>query len=82
MLADPPQLIGLRVRFIVVVKNQHGEIERARARVWTDGNIEMYRNMSKDESQAMAAGFIIKLVNAVEEGDVEAMPRMMEVEGY
>ncbi|KAF9642937.1 hypothetical protein BDM02DRAFT_1798284 [Thelephora ganbajun] len=81
MLADPPQLIGKRVRFLVVVKDQRGEMERARARVWTDDNIETYRNMSKEHSQAIAAGYMIKLVRAVEAGDIEAMPRMMNVQG-
>jgi len=81
MLADPPQLVGKRVRFIAVVKDQRGETERARARVWTDGNIEAYRNMSKEGSQAIATGFMIQLVRAVEEGDTEAIPGMMNVEG-
>lgn len=81
MLADPPQLVGKRVRFIAVVKNQRGETERARVRVWTDGNIEIYRNMDKEESQAISTGFMIKLVRAVEAGDTEAMSKMMNVEG-
>jgi hypothetical protein len=82
MLADPPQLIGERVRFIVVVKDQNGDTERARARVWNDGNIEWYRNMSKDTSRVMAAGCIIKLIGAVENGDMEAIPKMMVAEGH
>jgi len=80
MLADPPELIGKRVRFIVIVKNQRGEMERVRARVWTDGNIEIYRNMSKEDSRAVAAGFMAKLVIAVETGDVGVMPKMMNME--
>jgi hypothetical protein len=82
MLADPPQLIGERVRFIVVVKDKNGETERARARVWNDGNIGWCRNLSKDTSRAMAAGYIIKLIDAVENGDMEAIPKMMEAEGH
>jgi len=72
MLADPPQLVGKRVRFLAVVKDQHGEAERARARVWTDGNIEAYRNMSKEDSKAIATGFMTKLVSAVGTGDIGA----------
>ena len=81
MLADPPQLVGKRVRFLAVVKDEDGEIERARARVWTDGNIEAYRNMSKKDSQAIAVGFMAKLVSAVGAGDIAAMSEMMNVEG-
>jgi len=81
MLADPPQLVGKRVRFIAVVKTQRGETERARARVWTDGNIEIYRGMNKEESQAIALGFMTELVRAVGAGDIEAMPKMMNIEG-
>jgi hypothetical protein len=79
MLADPPELSGKCVRFLVVIKDQRGEVERARARVWTDGNIEWYRNMNKNGPQALAIGL---LVEAVEVGDVETMPGMMEVEGH
>lgn len=75
MLADPPQLVGTRVRFIAIVKTQHGEIERARIRIWTDGNIETYRGMDKKESQAIALGFMTKLVRAVGAGDIEASRR-------
>ena len=82
MLTDPPQLIGKRVRFIVVVKDQHGETERVRARVWTDGNIERCRNMDEEYSQAIAVEFMAKLLRAVEGGDVGAIPRMMEAEGH
>jgi len=81
MLADPPELIGQRVRFIAIVNNQRGEMERVRARVWTDGNIEIYRNMSKEESRAVAVGFMAKLVSAVGAGDLGAMPKMMNMEG-
>lgn len=82
MLADPPQLLGKRVRFIAIVNNQHGEMERARARVWTDDNIETFRNMDKKGSQAMALGFMTKLVGAVEAGDTEAIPNIMNIEGH
>ena len=80
MLADLPQLVGKRVRFIAVVKDQRGETERARARVWTDGNIEAYCSMSKEESQAVAMGFMVQLVRAVKEGDTEEIPKMTNVE--
>lgn len=82
MLADPPQLIGKRIRFIAVVKDQRGETERARVRVWIDGNIERYREMGKEESRAIATEFMTKLASAVEAGDIGAIPRMMNVEGY
>jgi len=80
MLADPPQLVGKRVRFLAVVKNQHGAVERARARAWTDGNIEAYRNMSKEDSQTIALGFMTKLVSAVGTGDMGVIQEMMNVE--
>jgi hypothetical protein len=56
-------------------------VERARARVWTDGNIEWFRNLNKKDSQALAIGTLMKLVQAVEAGDMEMMPGMMEAEG-
>ena len=80
MLADPPQLVGKRVRFLAVVKNQHGGIERARARAWTDGNIEMCRNLSKELSRAAALGLMAKLVSAVGAGDMGSMQEMMNAE--
>ena len=81
MLADPPQLIGKRVRFLAVVKNQLGEVERARARVWTDGNIENYRKIGKEDSQKLAAALTAGLVAAVEAGDVRVIPSTAE-EGH
>ena len=81
MLTDPPHLVGKRVRFIAVVKDQHGETERVRTRVWTDGNIGTYRNMSKENSQMVSVGFMAKLITAVEAGDTEAIPRVMRAEG-
>lgn len=80
MLADPPQLVGKRVRFIAVVKNQYGETERVRVRVWTDGNIAIARNTSKEDSRAISVGLMAKLVSAVEAGDIGAIPRMTQVE--
>ena len=82
MLADPPQLVGKRVRFIAVVKDRRGEAERARARVWTDGNIETYRNMGKEQSRTIAQGFIKGFVSAVGTGDIGVIPKMMNAEGY
>lgn len=76
MLADPPELIGKRVRFLVAVKNNRGEVERARARAWIDGNIEIYRKMSEEASQTVAKGFLTGLAGAVEVGDMEVIPNM------
>jgi len=80
MLADPPPLVGKRVRFLAVVKDQHGEVERARARAWTDTNIEAYRNMSKEDSKAIAPGFMTKLVTMIGTGAAGAMQETMNVE--
>jgi hypothetical protein len=83
MLADPPEPIGQRVRFLVAVKNRNGEVERARARVWTDGNIDtVWRKMGKEASQMVAKGFLTGLVSAVEVGDMEVIPKTMSVGGY
>lgn len=78
MLTGPPQLVGKCVRCI---KDQHGETRRARARVWTDGHI-MIELSHTDRSQAMAEGLIIDLISAVENGDLETIPKMMKVKGY
>ena len=80
MFADPPQLVGQRARFLVTVKDEFGEVERARARAWTDGNIEMYRKMEKEASKTVAAGFMTGLVKAVEAGEIDAIPSMMKAE--
>lgn len=82
MLADPPQLVGKRVRFVAVVKDQYGETERARVRVWTDGNIEMFRNLSREDSRAISVGLMAKLVSAVATGDIGAIPKMVKSEGH
>ena len=82
MLADPPELVGKRVRFLAVVKDQRGEVERARVRVWTDGNIETYRNMGREESRTIAQGFMDGLVIAVGAGDMEAIPKTMNAVGH
>lgn len=76
MLADPPELIGQRVRFLVTVLNQMGGVERARARVWTDGNIEVFRGLGTEESKIVARGFIRDLADAVASGDMELIPNM------
>lgn len=78
MLADPPELFGKRARFLVAVVDQHGEVERVRARVWTDDNIEALRGMGKEESRAVAAGLIAGFAGYVALGDSESIPRMME----
>jgi hypothetical protein len=80
MFADPPQLVGQRVRFLVVVKDEFGEVERARARAWTDPNIETYYKMEKENSKAIAVGFMTGLVKAVEVGEMNVVPSMMNVE--
>ena len=80
MLADPPPLVGKRVRFLAVVKNQLGQVERVRARVWTNGNIESYYDIPKERSRTMASAFVTALVSAVGVGDVEAIPRIMGTE--
>lgn len=77
MLVDPPPLVGKRVRFLAVVKNQRGEVERVRARVWTDRNIEKYYDIHKERSRAMASAVITALVSAVGAGDIEAIPKIM-----
>jgi len=82
MLADPPELIGKRVRFITVVRDHRGEVERARARVWTEATIETYRNMSKERSRTMATVLMEGLVKVVEAGDIGAIPEMLKVEGH
>lgn len=81
MLADPHQLVGKRVRFIAIVVDQYGEMERARVRAWTDVNIEVYRNMSKRDSQIIAAELMADLVKKVGEGDDSALPETMRAEG-
>jgi hypothetical protein len=78
MLTRPPQLVGKCVRCI---KDQHGETRRARARVWTDGNI-MIGLSHTVRSRAMAEGLIIDLISAVENGDVGTVPKVMKVKGY
>lgn len=78
MMADPPELVGQRVRFLVVVVDENGEVERARARVWTDNNIEIYRKMSKENSQTIAKGLVTGLVGAVETGSIDAIPSLMK----
>ena len=78
MMADPPELVGQRVRFLVVVVDGNGEVERARARVWTDNNLEVYRKMSKDNSQAIAKGLVTGLVGAIETGSIDAIPSLMK----
>jgi len=80
MLADPPELVGKRVRFIAVVRDHRGEVERARVRVWTEATIETYRNMSKEHSRTMATVLMEGLVKVVEAGDIGAIPEMLEVE--
>ena len=82
LLADPPELVGQRVRFLVIVVNQIGEIERARARVWTDRNIEATRNMDKEASRKAAASLVGELVRAVAAGDIESIPRLMKEEEH
>lgn len=79
MLADPPQLVGKRVRFLAVVKNPCGEVERARARVWADGNIEQYYNAPKEKSRAMSSAVVTALVTAVGIGDIEAIPKILGI---
>jgi len=78
MLADPPELIGKRARFLVAVVDQHGEVERVRARVWTDDNIEVLRGLDKEGSRAVAAGLIAGFAGYVALGDSESIPRMLE----
>jgi len=78
VLADPPELVGKRVRYIAVVRDE--KIERVRGCAWTDGNIEMYRNMGREESRAIATGFMTKLVSVVGAGDIGAIPGMVKAE--
>ena len=78
MLTGPPQLVGKCVRFI---EDQHGEMIRARTRVWTDGNT-MTELSHTDRSQAMAEGLIIGLISAVENGDMGTIPKMMKMKEY
>ena len=83
MLTDPPQLVGKRVRFIVVVKDQHGKTERVRVRVWTDGNIKRGHFMNEEYSQAIAVEFYLwPSYSARYRGDVEVIPKIVEAEGH
>jgi len=77
MLADPPELVGERVRFLAAVLDENGEVERVRARVWTDGNIQVFRKMSKEDSRVVAMSFMTGLVGAVAAGDVGLIPKRM-----
>jgi hypothetical protein len=43
-LADQPQLVGERVRFIVVLIDQNGEARRTGVRVWAECNVEIHRS--------------------------------------
>lgn len=54
----------------------------SRARACTNGNIEIYGKMSKEASQTDAKGFLTGWVAALEVGDMEATPKVMNVEGY
>lgn len=82
MLSDPPELSGKRARFLVHVMDENGGMERARARVWTDRNIEVCRKKSKEQSRMVAANIITEFVNAVSIGDMTLTQKFMEVEGY
>jgi hypothetical protein len=80
MLADPPDLIGKRARFFVVVKDQRGDVERARARAWTEPAIDFYRGMDKAHSRVIADCLTTGFVSAVEAGDLGALPKLMEAD--
>ena len=54
----------------------------SRGRVWTNDNIEIHRKMSKEAPQTVAKEFLTGLVAAVEMGDREVTPKVMNVEGY
>lgn len=80
MLSDPPELSGKRVRFLVTVMDHNGKMERARARVWTDRNIEAYREMSKEDSRSVATSILPGFVSAVATGDMTLIPKLMNME--
>jgi hypothetical protein len=54
--------------------NHNGVLERARARVWTDLNIETYYQMNKEESRIAATDFVTTFVGAVAAGDITSTP--------
>jgi len=76
ILVDPPELVGKRVRYIAVVRV--GEVVRVRGCAWVERNIEMCRNLSREESRMAATGFMTKLVSVVGAGDIGAIPGMMK----
>jgi len=76
VLVDPPELVGKRVRYIAVVKD--GKVVRIRGCAWIEGNIEMCRNTSREESRALATAFMTKLVSVVGAGDIGAIPGMIK----
>jgi hypothetical protein len=60
--------------------NDNGGLERARARVWTDRNIETCYQMNKEESQIVATSLVTTFVGAVAAGDITSIPRLMNKE--
>ena len=49
--------------------------------MWIDEGIESYRNMLKEASKFIAAGFMNTLVKAVEAGEIDTIPSMVNAEG-
>ena len=49
--------------------------------MWIDEGIESYRNMLKEGSKFIAAGFMNTLVKAVEAGEIDTIPSMVNAEG-
>ncbi|KAG6861079.1 hypothetical protein C0995_004177 [Termitomyces sp. Mi166 len=47
-----------RVRFVVILQNSEGEPRRLRLRQWNDLGVEKWRNIPKNESIELQAGWL------------------------
>ena len=73
---DPTDL--LRPRFLLVLEDDEGHIQRVRLNQWNDLNIQEWRQMPKAHSRMLAQdalSIIVHCINTMEPDDVQKMMR-------
>lgn len=75
MIIDPTDFT--RLRFVVFLQNNKGDLRRLRLLQWNDLNADFWRKMDKDASAALSSGWDVSLMDSVDLMDPKEVQKML-----